>query len=193
MGRPRQFDETDALNAAMHVFWLKGYEATSMTDLMEAMNLHKGSIYKAFGDKHTLFMTALKHYLAQGDAGLQRSIVMAPTPIEAIRGFLRLSLRQCTTGTVIRGCFMMNSLVELAPHDDDVRELIADYMSKLEAHLSSLVEKGQRSGQFRTDRTAKELVSYLMFVKAGFLTGSKAGLTSQDPFTVIDVALGVLF
>ena len=59
MARPREFDISDALDRAMEAFWRHGYEATSMADLMEAMSLQKGSIYKAFNDKHSLFMAAL--------------------------------------------------------------------------------------------------------------------------------------
>ena len=65
MARPREFDIDHVLNAAMHAFWQRGYEATSLADLMEATGLQKGSLYKAFGDKHSLFMQALNRYLAQ--------------------------------------------------------------------------------------------------------------------------------
>ena len=61
VGRPREFDEEAALEAAMDAFWAKGFEATSMTDLCNCTGLHKGSLYQAFGDKHTLFLKALKH------------------------------------------------------------------------------------------------------------------------------------
>jgi len=193
MGRPREFDEMEALTDAMRVFWLKGYESTSMSDLMEAMHLHKGSIYKAFGDKHTLFMAALKHYLAQGEAGFQRVLSISTSPKEAIRGFLRMSLRQCTSGPVVRGCLMMNSVVELAPHDEKVKKMIADYMSDLETRLSVVIEEGQRLSQFRSDKTGLELAQYLLFVKAGLLTGSKVNSASQDPFEAADLALSALY
>ena len=65
VGRPRQFDVDQTLDAAMRAFWARGYEATSMADLMAATGLHKGSLYQAFGDKHALFIEALKRYLGE--------------------------------------------------------------------------------------------------------------------------------
>lgn len=192
MGRPREFDETEALSSAMRVFWLKGYEATSMKDLMEAMGLHKGSIYKAFGDKHQLFMSALGHYMRQGGEGMMRAFDEAPTPKDAIRSFLTMSLRQCACGPTVKGCFMMNSVVELGPHDETVRSFIESFMQRTKDKLSELIAKGQAMGQFRTDREPVEIAEYLMFVKAGILTGSKVRLESQDPFRVVELALSAI-
>lgn len=192
MGRPREFDETEALNSAMHVFWLKGYEATSMKDLMKAMDLHKGSIYKAFGDKHQLFMSALGHYMGQGSEGMMRAFDEAPTPKDAVRSFLTMSLRQCACGPTVKGCFMMNSVVELAPHDETVRSFIESFMKSIKGKLSELIAKGQAIGQFRTDREPVELAEYLMFVKAGILTGCKMRLESQDPYGAVELALSAI-
>ena len=192
MGRPREFDELEALSSAMRVFWLKGYEATSMTDLMEAMDLHKGSIYKAFGNKHQLFMSALRHYVGQGSEGMMHAFEEAPTPKDAIRSFLTMSIRQCACGPTVKGCFMMNSVVELAPHDETVRSFIESFMQNMKDKLSELIAKGQALGQFRTDHEPVELAEYLMFVKAGILTGSKVRLESQNPFGVVELALSAI-
>ena len=192
MGRPREFDETEALSSAMRVFWLKGYEATSMKDLMKAMDLHKGSIYKAFGNKHQLFMSALGHYLGQGGEGMMRAFDEAPTPKDAVRSYLTMYLRQCACGPTAKGCFMMNSVVELAPHDETVRSFIESFMQNMKDKLSELIAKGQALGQFRTDYEPVKLAEDLMFVKAGILTGSKVRLESQDPFGVVELALSAI-
>lgn len=192
MGRPREFDKNVALTEAMRVFWLKGYEATSMVDLMDAMELHKGSIYKAFGDKHQLFMSALGHYMSQGAEAMNTAINAASSPIEAIRVFMEMSLRQCTSGPVAKGCFMMNSAVELAPYDDMVREFISSFIERMKTKLVGLIERGQEEGQIRKDKSAKDLAEYVMFVKAGMLTGNKVKMGSEDPSTVIDLAISAL-
>ena len=129
MARQREFDMEEVLDAATTAFWSHGYEATSLQDLMEATGLQKGSIYKAFGDKHQLFMSALGHYMGQGGEGMMRAFDEAPTPKDAVRSFLTMSLRQCACGPTVKGCFMMNSVVELAPHDETVRSFIESFMA----------------------------------------------------------------
>ena len=192
MGRPREFDERDALVAAMQVFWLKGYVATSMADLMKAMELHKGSIYKAFGGKHQLFVSALKHYLEEEASGMRHAFESAETPKDAIRAFLMTTLSECVTGPVVKGCLMMNSVVELAPHDETVRSIIEGFMKRIRAALTKWISVGQETGQFRSDRKPDELAEYLMFVKAGILSASKVKLEAQDPFGAAELALSAI-
>ncbi len=192
MGRPREFDTNEALGHAMHVFWLKGYEATSMTDLMDAMHLHKGSIYKAFGDKRNLFLLSLKAYLEQGSIAARQMMETASSPKEAVSQFMNMSLRQCALGDQIKGCFMMNTVVELGPHDDQIREVIASFVSSMRDRLTELIERGQDSDEFRKDRTAGSLADYLIAVKAGLLTASKMNLPGQDPYQVAEFALAAL-
>ncbi|TDI75594.1 MAG: TetR/AcrR family transcriptional regulator [Bacteroidetes bacterium] len=189
MGRPREFDTVEALTAAMQVFWLNGYESTSMVDLMAAMDLHKGSIYKAFGDKHQLFIAALTHYMTYGMDHLKQLFEEVESPKEAVGSFMRMALSDCTCGPVAKGCFMMNSVVELAPHDKEVKELIGAFMDSARKNVSMAIERGQALGEFRTDKTADELASYVLYVKAGLLTAGKMQLVSQDPFAAAEMAL----
>jgi TetR/AcrR family transcriptional regulator, transcriptional repressor for nem operon len=189
MGRPREFDTTEALNAAIQVFWLKGYESTSMVDLMKAMGLHKGSIYKAFGDKHQLFLQALTQYMTWGDQHLRELLESAESPRAAVRSFMQMALTECACGPVAKGCFMLNSVVELGPHDDEVKALIGGFMDTARKHVAAAIKRGQKTGEFRTDKSAEDLANYIMYVKAGLLTASKVQLDSQDPFAVAEMAL----
>jgi len=192
MGRPREFDTNEALAQAMRVFWLNGYEATSMTDLMDAMHLHKGSIYKAFGDKKSLFMLALKAYMDQGASAARQMMDDASSPKEAIASFMNMSLRQCACGDQVKGCFMMNTVVELGPHDDQIRDIIGVFMSAMRDRLAELIARGQEMGEFRNDRSSKSLADYLVSVKAGLLTSSKVNMPDQDPFEITNFALMAL-
>jgi TetR/AcrR family transcriptional repressor of nem operon len=89
MARPREFDIDQVLDAAINTFWTKGYEATSMADLMEAMNLKKGSIYKAFEDKHDLFCKALERYLEGMDKQMREMVETATSPRAGIEKWLQ--------------------------------------------------------------------------------------------------------
>lgn len=192
MGRPREFDEKEVLSQAMRVFWFKGYAATSMTDLMGAMQLHKGSIYKAFGDKHNLFYLSLKAYMDQGREAAMQIMEGATSPREAVGMFMNMSLRQCASGDQVKGCFMINSIVELGPHDEQIRELIARFMESMRDKLVSTIESGQKMGEIRTDTPARDLANYLISVKAGLLSASKVKMANHDPYVIAEFALSTL-
>ena len=85
VGRPREFDADEALDAAMGAFWAKGYESTSLSDLTAATGLHKGSLYQAFGDKHSLFIEALRRYLNEMLRRNREALEAGATPLEGLR------------------------------------------------------------------------------------------------------------
>lgn len=119
MPRPRSFDRDDALEAALGLFWAKGYEATSLADLTRAMGLSKSSLYDTFGDKHTLFLAAFDRY---ADTRLGPALAMLEDTSRPARIRLEAFLRRFITIKVRdgdrRGCMIGNTAVELAPHDD---------------------------------------------------------------------------
>ena len=121
VGRPREFDEEQVLAAAMEAFWRKGYEATSLVDLTAATGLNKASLYRVFGDKHQLFKSALQHYAQtefQKVAAVVRSDVSPLTNLRAV-----VDKITSDAGSE-KGCMMINSLVELAPHDAEVNAML---------------------------------------------------------------------
>ena len=108
----------EALDAAMSAFWTRGYDATSMADLMEAMDLRKGSIYKAFADKHDLFMQALTRYLDGLYETMRQAFEGFESPVEGLRAWLGYVSQMCQGEDIRRGCLALNSAVELGPHDE---------------------------------------------------------------------------
>ena len=189
VGRPREFDVDEALDAAMNAFWDHGYEATSMADLMEAMGLQKGSIYKAFGDKHSLFMQALGLYLDQA-AERTRHALESGAPRDAIRSWLECMISgDCRKR---RGCFMVNSVVELGPHDEKACVLLKRHAARLEKHLATTLERGQTDGVFRTDRTARELAEVLHVFIAGIAATSRNASMRGRSKRLIDFVMCML-
>jgi TetR/AcrR family transcriptional regulator, transcriptional repressor for nem operon len=176
----------------MRVFWAQGYEATSMTDLMQAMHLHKGSIYQAFGDKHQLFKAALTQYTQAGISAMRTAVEGASSPFEAVREFMHMSIRQCVLSEGASGCFMMNSAVELGTADEEVRGMLESVMARVREMLTDLLRTGQEAGQFRSDMEPRSMAEFLMTVKAGILTSGKIALPGMDPFDTIDTALAGL-
>jgi TetR/AcrR family transcriptional regulator, transcriptional repressor for nem operon len=179
MARPREFDIDEALDAAMGAFWVRGYEATSLTDLMQAMGLQKGSIYKAFGDKHALFLSALQRYLDQMYEAHREALAKATSPRAAIQAWLdRLIEAAPAEGGSCRGCLAVNTLVELGPHDEQARRLLEAHFERVRKLLMEQIRRGQEQGEVRRDVDAGQCAHFLMTMVAGLL-GSLKGATSK--------------
>jgi TetR/AcrR family transcriptional repressor of nem operon len=131
VARPREFDINQALDAAMEAFWRHGYEGTSLADLMDVMGLQKGSVYKAFGSKHELFIHVLKRYLDKLSADMGAAIGGASSPAEALRQFIDYVRSTGFEGDLRKGCLAVNSVVELAPHDDEVRDILEKHQKRV--------------------------------------------------------------
>ena len=132
MARPREFDEEAALTAAIGCFWGRGYEATSTRDLADAMGIGGKSLYNAFGDKHALFRQALERYLQGFDVRVSRLEGRMP-PRQAIRAFFDEVVEQTLSDRDWKGCMLVNSALEVAPHDPDLRQVVAEGLAKVEA------------------------------------------------------------
>jgi TetR/AcrR family transcriptional repressor of nem operon len=143
MARPREFDIDEALEAAMGAFWAHGYEATSLADLMQAMSLQKGSIYKAFGDKHALFLCALQRYLDQRYEAQRDMLAKATSPRAAIQAWLeRLVEVAPAEGGSCRGCLAVNTLIELGPHDEQARRILEAHFERMRKLLTEQIRRG---------------------------------------------------
>ena len=180
MARPREFDINEALSNAMSAFWSQGYEATSMTDLMEAMGLQKGSIYKAFGDKHNLYLQSLKHYLDKTLDYHREKLEDVKRPKQAIKEWLAGGIGNCCANSVNRGCLMINAISELSNKDSDVQVLTKDHINSLHQLLTATIRLGQTNEEIRTDIPAKDLANLIIVNLIGILTLAKSGLSESE-------------
>lgn len=193
VGRPREFDIDQALNQAMEVFWQKGYEATSMSDLMNATGLHKGSIYQTFGSKHELFLAALNLYLKQMHDYKRELLTSAATPLDGIRAVAHgmVDLTDCESHPP-KGCMVINAVVELAPHDPEVKTILDAHMVNMRASLADVVQQAQEANQIDRSKPP-ELVAMLIgtFV-AGLGTTLKGPLTKEEAHQLMDEQLNAV-
>lgn len=176
VGRPREFDEQAVLNAAMDVFWRKGFEAASLADLCKATGLHKGSLYSAFGDKHQLFMRALEHYSHCEFEEVMEVVSMQASPLQNIRNVVAKIM---ATADKDKGCMMVNTLVELAPHDEIVRTAVRAFGEKRIAAVAEMIAAAQQAGEVRQDLSPRKLAMHLTMTIAGANTMMK-GMTDKD-------------
>ena len=192
VGRPREFDVDEALDAAMAAFWAKGYEATSLTDLTAATGLHKGSLYQAFGDKHSLFVQSLKRYLGSMRLAKTEILREADSPVEGLRRVMHRMVEFIDDSPCPMGCMAINTLVELAPHDPEVKEIMLDHIDRMRSSMRDIVAEAQAAGKISSERPPELVTALLMTTLAGLATTVKAAINKTDAHTIVDAQIDAL-
>ena len=165
----------------MDAFWAKGFEATSMADLCNCTGLHKGSLYQAFGDKHTLFMDALKHYADSEFHETTAVIRESNSPLENIRAVVN---RICEDAGGEKGCMMINSMVELAPHDPAVKAALQGFGEQRMRAITEMIAMAQDAGELSVKTEPYKLARQLMLTLAGGAAMAK-GILPQEEITAV--------
>lgn len=169
-GRPKGFDKRVALERAMQLFWRQGYEKTALAELLEEMGISRQSLYDTFGSKRSLFIRAIEHYrdehLAQALALLARDGSALENVRAVVRFFERLSLGE-------RGCLVANAMVEVAPHDDEIAELLSETLGLLETSMRIALERAKRAGELPEGKSPLRLSRALTSAVIGLAVTGK--------------------
>ena len=146
-GRPRSFDTEAAVGRAMEVFWSRGYHATALPDLLRATKLSRGSLYAAFGDKHSLFLRALDRYIA--DALARMGVELAPSrePVDGLRAYLAGYVERNSGAKGKRGCLLVATAMELAGRDADVDRRVGGFFKVMEARVANALSRAKAAGK----------------------------------------------
>lgn len=145
MARPRSFDEDKALDAAIACFWSRGLAATSVRDLAEHMGIHGPSLYNAFGDKRMLFARALERYATRTMRERIARLERRHDAKTAILTFVQDAIERSVSDPHRRGCLLVNSALEAAPHDAELRARIAAYLGEIEAFFRRSIAAAQQA------------------------------------------------
>jgi TetR/AcrR family transcriptional regulator, transcriptional repressor for nem operon len=168
MPRSKAFDPDTALQKAMQVFWERGYEATSIEDLVQGMGINRFSLYSTFGDKHQLFVAVLERYSATIVATLMGELEHSAAGLPAIRKFFTRLVEFFASARGWRGCLITNTAVELAPHDPQAAAKVQAYVVRLEEAFYRVLLQAQQTQQLASSHACRDL--------ARFLAGSALGL-----------------
>ncbi|MED2749296.1 TetR/AcrR family transcriptional regulator [Bacillus thuringiensis] len=188
MARLREFDEEKALDAAMQLFWEKGYAATSLSDLTAKMEIQKPSLYSAFGDKEGLFEAALRRYTNLHAARIRTKLQNEQSVKEEIRMFFENMVEEEYKKEFSKGCFCINTMVELAPHNEKFEVLTREHQMYLAVIFQELIMKGIRSGELQSDLNAKALAQTLVTS----LIGLTVLMKSRPERSVIDNSVSII-
>ena len=187
-GRPRGFCIETALDRAMTVFWQKGYEGASLSDLTQAMNINPPSLYAAFGNKEGLFRAVLERYDARRK-GLMDSVLAAPDAKTAAQLFLEgvAEFSANTNGRNPPGCLLVQS--GLSCSDQDIPDVLAQHRAEKEKMLRERFERDRKEGNLPKSANPAVLASYLVAMANGMCVQASAGASSKDLMAVVKLAL----
>jgi AcrR family transcriptional regulator len=189
-GRPREFDVDDALAAALRVFWTKGYEGASLTDLTDAMGITRPSLYAAFGNKESLFRKALDLYERVKLAYVGEAL-KAPTSREVAERLLRGSLEMQTRELEPRGCMRVIGSVSCGPEAESIRE---DLMARRKSSQRALCDRMQRAkdeGDLSDSTDVEGLCAYLSAILQGMSIQAGSGASKTQLKALVDTSLAM--
>jgi len=192
IGRPREFDTDQALEAAMRQFWSKGYEATSLQNLLEVMEVSKSSFYETFGNKHELFEQCLTLYANTLIASLREELRQAKTGLSFIEKVLNGLIDEASAKGEKCGCMMVNTTNELAQRDTIIAKLVANGTKSLQGVFEEAVRQGQKEGNIPLHKTPETLSNYLVSSMVGLKTMVKGGANATTIKDICEVTLTAL-
>ena len=189
----KSFDEEQVLDAAMRVFWEKGYDATSIADIVAVTGASRYGLYDLFGDKRALFLRVLDRYLDIVICGYLGDLLMEDASAETIRAYFEHLISIAEQPEIRFGCLMCSTAIELAAEDDIIRKKVHDYFD----WLTSLFERALQNSVARKDMPAstkvKELALYLTGLVQGGAVFARSAVGSLAIATYFRTGLQVVF
>ncbi|MBC8129753.1 MAG: TetR/AcrR family transcriptional regulator [Rhizobiaceae bacterium] len=188
MGRPREFDIDEALQAAMELFWRKGYEGTSLTDLTDGMGITRPSLYGTFGNKEELFRKALERY-EQGYMGFFRDAMGEPTAREVVEkmmnGYVDALTATCNPG----GCMGINAAMACSDAAAEVQKAVIEKRKFGERTLCERFAKARDEGDLSPESDPADLARYIMTVSQGMAVQAVAGASRDALRKVVSMTM----
>ncbi len=192
MPREKGFDPERALDRAMGAFWTKGYGATSVEELVAHMGIQRGSLYATFGDKRSLFLSALDRYQRVVTRELFEALEAPGSGLEAIRRFFRLRVEGSLDRSRPPGCLVTNSAVELSRRDRGAAARIGGSLAKLEAAFLRALERARAGGELAAGQDLRALARFLTSSAQGLSVMAKTFPDRAVLDDVVEVVLGAL-
>jgi len=188
IGRPREFDAEQALDAALNVFWRKGYEGATLPELTRAMGINRPSLYAAFGNKEELFRRAIDRYV-EGPASHVAEALRAPTARDVVRRLWRGSIRLTTASRNPRGCFLVQGALACGDEAAPARRETAKRRARFERLLRERFEQAKSEGDLPAHADPADLARYVATVSHGLAVQAAGGASRRELERVAELAL----
>ena len=167
MGRLKSFDEARAVDAAIERFWCQGTRRPRCATLAHDMGIGGASLYNCFGDKRALFARALERYADRSSRARIARLEASGQGREAIAAFLAEIVERSLSDRQRKGCLLVNSALDVAPHDSDLGKVVAGYLDEIRVFFRRAILRGQEAGSIARDLDAEETAGHLLGVVLG--------------------------
>jgi AcrR family transcriptional regulator len=188
VGRPREFELQEALDRAMMLFWRKGYEGASLSDLTEALGITRPSLYAAFGNKEELFRQVLDRY-DERTAGFLAGSIAAPTARTVAEGLLRGAANFHADPNNPPGCLMVHGSLVGSDASDPLRVETRTRRAQLREAIRMRLERALAEGDLPADSKPTALAYYIVAVMRGMAVEAASGASGEDLHQIVDVAM----
>ena len=180
MARPLEFNRSQAVREAIFLFWRQGYLATTLSQLLDAMNIGRSSFYAAFNDKRSLFIEVLDQYYHRRYKELLLGISQSDDPIYAISHYIDFSLKPAKPASISDGCLIVNTLLELRDIDDELANLATAQLSKLEKAFTECFDRAIKAGNMNSHLKPTEISKLFMTFNHGLRVSSRKGVSARQ-------------
>ncbi|MGH1405531.1 MAG: TetR/AcrR family transcriptional regulator [Rhodomicrobiaceae bacterium] len=188
----KNFDLDIATDKAIQVFWKKGYEGTSMSDLIDAMGINKGSLYNAFGSKDELFNRALLRYDQLNRQEALKQLSKQEDPKQVIATFFDGMISETREDQEHKGCFLVNTALDLPNQSDEIKKMVSAALKELEDFFVTIIKKGQKVGTIETTKNAKEIAVSMVALIVGLRVLARGTYKSKNLEAIKAQALHLL-
>jgi TetR/AcrR family transcriptional regulator, transcriptional repressor for nem operon len=167
VARTKEFDPDAVLQKALELFWERGYEATSMADLVQHLGIARASIYATYGGKHDLYVKALERYQQNRDPALVEALSQPGPALPAVRSLVEAYAQESLRDRRRRGCMVVNAAVEVMPRDPQIARRVETSWDTLETALTSALTRARAQGEISADKDPRALARFLLVLMQG--------------------------
>lgn len=192
MPRVKLFNEEEVLQKSMNLFWKKGYADTSIQDLVTHLGINRGSLYATYGGKKELFNKAFKKYRNDNNALASAFFDKQKSVKEGFLKFFEIPLNAAITEQGVRGCFVVNTITEMLPHDEFMQIILENNQIALEKMFYDFLQKGVISGEIDKSKDLKKIASFLYALLNGILVTAKINFNKKALLETAEIGLAVL-
>lgn len=189
MARTKEFDEEKALDKAIEIFWHKGYNGTSAQDLVDHLGISRSSMYDTFGDKQKLFVKSLKRYQKQNQDAITHLFNFSENIKDTLQDIFKQAVIESLEDRITKGCFMVNSSVELAMHDSEIAKIVQDNSDTMINIFKDAIQKDQDQRQISAKTDAKVLARFIFNNYSGIRVLARTGEMDKQVYDDIVKAI----
>jgi len=191
MNRPRQYDRDEVLEKATDLFWEKGFEATSMNEMVARSSLNKHSLYSEFGDKEKLFIECIDYYISKSNRVVIDILTKKPLGLNNIEAFFDDRVNYAASEDC-KGCLIVNSVTEKEILSEEINLKVKSFISKFKAVFYNCLQAAQDKNEISEDKDCKTLADYLVCFTFGLVNIGKNETKKKELRKMVDVALSAV-